>query len=56
MTIAMTVVAIKVPLKNVAIANTKRISIISQPANPSSPSVIFMALTILIVTKKVMMG
>ena len=56
MTIAMTVVAIKVPLKKVATANTKRISIISPHANPSNPSVILIALTILMVTKKVIIG
>jgi hypothetical protein len=50
------VVAKYVPLKNVTIAKTKKIILISHPAKPSNPSVILIALTILMVKKKVIMG
>ena len=53
---AMTVVAINVPLKNVITAKTNKMIIINHHANPSSPSVILIALTMLIVIKKVIIG
>lgn len=56
MMIPMTVVAIKVLLKKVITPKTKRIIVINPHANPSNPSVILIAWTILIVMKKVMIG
>lgn len=50
------VVARYVQLKNVTIAKTKKIILISHQAKPSNPSVIFIALTILIVIKNVIIG
>ena len=52
----MTAVAINVPLKNVMTPRTNNTIIINHHASPSSPSVILIAFTILIVKKKVMIG
>ena len=56
MMIAMIVVAIYVPLKNVMTPNTKKIHDINPHANPSNPSVILIAFTIVMVEKNVMIG
>ena len=56
MVIPIIVVARYVPLKKVTIARTKRIILINPPANQSRPSVILIAFTMLIVTKKVRIG
>ena len=43
-------------MKKVITHITNRITLISHPASPSNPSVIFIALTILMVIKKVRIG
>ena len=54
--IATRVVARYVWLKKVTTHNTKKIILTNQPANPSSPSVILMAFTILMVNINVIIG